>query len=345
MATGSQQTPFQVLAESLINLPDTLYANTALTQLPRFSGKSSEFHDWTLELERFFMIHNCDEARKIKIVFQTASGPVCEFLKRFLTTNPEVRYIDLKAELKMRYGDITDPQYALKLLRNVKQRAGENVANYGERLLMLARDACEGELDERDPMQRILVGQFTDGLIDQPVRNKLIRSNPSNLTEAVNMALKEQNILKRVNMRKGHGEYESHDHGPQPMEIDHARPTRRCYKCGRKNHIAKNCRTVNAVSQQKELDKQRNQCYTCHSTGHFVRDCPLKKVPPKPRLELDDYRNKCHNCLSTNHFIKDCPKPMTITGSLAHHFHTQSLKAKRLNRQRPFDAGQPKGTN
>ncbi|KAH3832998.1 hypothetical protein DPMN_106299 [Dreissena polymorpha] len=62
----------------------------------------------------------------------------------------------------MRYGDITDPQYALKLLRNVKQRAGENVANYGERLLMLARDACDGELDERDPMQRILVGQFTD---------------------------------------------------------------------------------------------------------------------------------------------------------------------------------------
>ena len=66
----------------------------------------------------------------------------------------------------MRYGEITDAQYALKLLRNVKQRAGENVANYGERLSMLARDACEGELDERDPMQRILVGQFIDGLIE-----------------------------------------------------------------------------------------------------------------------------------------------------------------------------------
>ncbi|KAH3845053.1 hypothetical protein DPMN_087322 [Dreissena polymorpha] len=76
---------------------------------------------------------------------------------------------------------------------------------------MLARDACEGELDERDPMQRILVGQFTDGLIDQSVRNKLIRSNPGNLTESVNRALKEQNILKKVNMRKGHGGYGSND--------------------------------------------------------------------------------------------------------------------------------------
>ena len=83
MATGQQQTPFQVLAESLIHLPETLYANTALTQLPRFSGKSTEFHDWTLELERFFMIHDCDETKKVKIVFQTASGAVCEFLKCF----------------------------------------------------------------------------------------------------------------------------------------------------------------------------------------------------------------------------------------------------------------------
>ncbi|KAH3713522.1 hypothetical protein DPMN_073314 [Dreissena polymorpha] len=64
---------------------------------------------------------------------------------------------------------------------------------------MLAKDACEGDLNERDPMQRIIVGNFIDGLNDDAVRIKLIRSNPTNLTESVNMALKEQNELSEDN--------------------------------------------------------------------------------------------------------------------------------------------------
>lgn len=251
MATGSQSPPpFQVLTESLLNLPETIFANTALTQLPRFAGKSQEFQNWILELERYFIIHNCDENRKIKVTFQSSAGPVCEFLKRYLTDNNSVRYEQLKAKLRSRYGEITDPQYALKLLRNVRQRQGENIATYGERILMLAKDACEGDLDVANPMQRVLIGQFTDGLISDAVRAKLIRGNPATLSDAVNLALREQNFLKRIHNRTHHSDDNTASH--EPMEVDHARPTRKCTNCGRKNHETKDCRAVRAISQNSD---------------------------------------------------------------------------------------------
>ncbi|KAH3802784.1 hypothetical protein DPMN_156468 [Dreissena polymorpha] len=109
------------------------------------------------------------------------------------------------------YGDDSErlrtemgPDEVLMASMNASAPVRENFTD----MTAAARDACEDELDERDPMQRSLVGQFIDGLIDDTVRNK--RSNPSNLAE-FKIALKEQNIFKRVNMRKGHGVYGSND--------------------------------------------------------------------------------------------------------------------------------------
>lgn len=170
---ASEATPFQVLAQSLLTLPDMLAAQASLSQLPKFSGTTSEYRNWMLELERHFMINRCDEDRQIKILFQTTTGPVCEFVKRYISTNRDtLRYDNLKAEIKIWYGEISDPQHALRLLRNVKQLRGENVATYAEKVLGLARDACERDPPETDPIQRVLIGHFTDGLISDTIRIK-----------------------------------------------------------------------------------------------------------------------------------------------------------------------------
>lgn len=66
---ATEPTPFQVLAESLLNLPEMLASQAALSQLPKFSGKSSEFQNWILEIERYFIIYRCDDDRKIKVIF------------------------------------------------------------------------------------------------------------------------------------------------------------------------------------------------------------------------------------------------------------------------------------
>jgi len=302
MATGPQPSAIQLLTDALRELPDTLTSTSALTQLPKFSGKTNEFQDWVLELERHFLVFGCDDAKKKKVVFQTSSGSVCEFLKRFLAGNQQITYEELKDELKLRYGEITDSHHALKLLRSVKQRQGENVATYGERILSLAKDACSGMPAPGDNIQRMLVGQFTDGLLSDQVRIKLIRNNPANLTEAVNLALREQNILKRVTLRKGaaydwgrepSGREEPPADRYEPMQVDHARMSRKCHKCGRKGHFAKECRAVRAVNERNTTPTRTNfgqnysgptrepnrqtreqmRCWACGLTGHLRRDC------------------------------------------------------------------------
>ena len=306
MATGPapqvQQQPsaIQLLTDALRDLPDTLSATSALGQLPKFSGKNQDFDDWIRELERHFLVFDCNDVKKKRIVFQTATGSVCEFLKRYLPDNQQLTYEQLKDELKLRYGEVIDTQHALKLLRSVKQKQGESIATYGERILSLAKDACAGIPAPGDTIQGMLVGQFTDGLLSDQVRIKLIRNNPATLTEAVNLALKEQNIMRRVTLRKG-GNYDPHHESSyrtesrtdqraeqfEPMQIDHARRSRHCMKCGRKGHFAKDCRVVRAVNHRDIRPKQPRQwqpsndlprCWRCNSTQHFIRDCPQPPV-------------------------------------------------------------------
>ncbi|KAH3829461.1 hypothetical protein DPMN_131457 [Dreissena polymorpha] len=51
---------------------------------------------------------------------------------------------------------------------------------------MLAKDACEEDLDERDPMQRIIVGNFIDGLHDDAVWMKNHTAKHHRTVSAVN---------------------------------------------------------------------------------------------------------------------------------------------------------------
>ena len=73
------------------------------------------------------------------------------------------------------------------------------------------------------------------------------------------------------------------------MEIGHMRP-RKCYKCHKMGHIAKNCRSkghVNAVNESQPQKsyykyprdgKQSMLCYHCNQPGHFKRECPHRRV-------------------------------------------------------------------
>ena len=51
----------------------------------------------------------------------------------------------LKEQLAVRFSDVTDRQMALSLLRAVRQKPGENIQLFAERILSLAEDACHNQ--------------------------------------------------------------------------------------------------------------------------------------------------------------------------------------------------------
>ena len=159
-------------------------------------------------------------------------------------------------------------------------------------------------------VQQQLVDIFCDGLSYDYLRLKILRENPKTLETAIEIAMKEQNLRKRLNLRntdnvrsdepvhearldttphflaQTSGQTPYTNRYEEPMEIDHYRGVQ-CYKCRKKGHKANKCpfnqttkpqkrrhdRTVNAVTP----DTNKNiQCWHCHKFGHVKAECQTR---------------------------------------------------------------------
>ena len=67
---------------------------------------------------------------------------------------------------------------ALSLLRNVKQKQGENI-QFAESILSLAEDAYQHQ--GGDAIERQLIDIFVDGLIQDHLKLKILRDQPDTL--------------------------------------------------------------------------------------------------------------------------------------------------------------------
>ena len=79
-----------------------------------------------------------------------------------MTANPDRTWEQLKQQFAVRFSDVTDAQMALSLLRNCKQKAGESIHVFAERLLSLAEEAYDNQ--GGDAVERQLIDIFVDGM-------------------------------------------------------------------------------------------------------------------------------------------------------------------------------------
>lgn len=84
--------------------------------------------------------------RRKMIAYQSSKRAVPDFIQRYLQTNPDHTCDQLRIELMNRFSEITDPQHALRLLRDVRQGRDQNVTVYAESLLALATEAFAGRV-------------------------------------------------------------------------------------------------------------------------------------------------------------------------------------------------------
>ena len=101
--------------------------------------------------------------------------------------------------------EITDESEAIAVLRRIRQGPDESVQMYSERLLRVAEDAyppsCQADKSGYDLVQRQLLDIFCDGLFHDYLRMKVMRANSKTFEEAVEIAMQEQNLRKRFNLR------------------------------------------------------------------------------------------------------------------------------------------------
>lgn len=215
---------FKTMGEQLSGLTTTVGAQGVAKVIKPFDGNSKEFKEWVKSIEKYSMLVGLTQESIKLVAYQSSRGAVSDFMKRFMDANPRHTWRDIKIELQARFAEVIDPQHALLLLRKVRQRSSEPIQVYAERLIALGDDAFEGQ--GQDVRDRQLIGYFIDGLFEDPMKLKVMRTNPRTLQEAIDTATNEQNLQKRFRLRTGH-EYFQNDrstgvhNSEQPMDVDH----------------------------------------------------------------------------------------------------------------------------
>ena len=179
-------------------------------------GNSEKYQLWLQDMERYLTQLGSDDARARILTLQTLVGPAADFATREIRANPAITWEELKVKLDARYNDMADLAFARQKLRRMTQSRSESVQNYFERLMVHARHAYGETQLQNKFVQQQLVEIFLDGLLDDHMVRRLIRSKPSTLDKALELATAEQQAKKTFDLRRVPYSQEQ----PMPMEIN-----------------------------------------------------------------------------------------------------------------------------
>ena len=266
---GQQQGPvdpavqaFQDLRLELNNVTQALTTQGISGVVNKFDGNPKHYREWIKSIEKYAVLVNANDERKKLIAYQTSSAAVSGFIHRYMQANAGHTWDQMKQQLATRFSDVTDAQMALSLLRQVRQKQGETIQNYAERILSLAEDAYDNQ--GGNAVERQLIDIFVDGLQNDQLKMKILRDQPNTLQGAVVVATNEVNLRTRVQLSHSASSKE------QPMEVDHSR--------GQKFRYRNRFHKVNST----ESHRPPIRCWNCGQQGHISRDCKQTDQSRRP---------------------------------------------------------------
>lgn len=307
---------FARLAEEMSRVTDVLSTQSISQVIETFEGNPKSFRSWVASIDKYCNLSNLPATRKKTIALRASAGPVSGFIQRYTAAIPDGTWDALRRELAKRFSDVTDPQFALSVLRNIRQNQGENIQVFAERILSLAEEAFQGV--NGDAVERQLIDTFVDGLTSDQSKLRILRSRPKTLQEAIDTVTTEENLLARVALSsspRNHKHDTQYRHDPHsntfhrntkhetqtfsgnarqnnretPMEVDHYRPKPfrpKCFKCKKIGHFSKDCRSISAVNDRGTFDRRwernKNKCWRCGQEGHIMRDCGNDRLTDRP---------------------------------------------------------------
>ena len=235
----------------------TAVAVPLLQVVKPFNGVSSEFKQFVKDIEKYAQLAKLGDADIPSIVHISCTGSVADFVQRFMdeyqTAGVPPSWKDLKKLMTKRFCEITDESEAMVVLRRIRQGPSESVQMYSERLLRVAEDAypqsCQVDKYSCELVQKQLLDIFCDGLFHDYLRMKVMRANSKTFAEGIEVAIQEQNLRKRFNLRSDSNQapllpsQETDTRLIEPMEIDYFGNVK-CFKCCEFGHRAQNCPNI-----------------------------------------------------------------------------------------------------
>lgn len=210
---------FRTMGKQVSGLISTVGRQGVAKVIKPFEGNSKEFKEWVKSIEKYSMFVGLSPHSIKLVAYQSSRGAVSDFMKRYTDAHSRHTWNDIKVELQARFAEVIDPQHALLLLRKVRLRSSEPIQVYAERLIAMgAFGAFEGQ--PQDIRDRQLIRHFTDGLYEDPMKLKVMRTNPRTWQEAIDTSTNEQNLQKRFRLRTGH-EYFQNDRSSHSNSFFH----------------------------------------------------------------------------------------------------------------------------
>ena len=128
MADADVAQVFQNLAVEMSNVSMVLGAQGINQIITPYEGDPKKFKEWVKSIEKYAVLVNLGNDDSIKrVAYQASRGPVSEFIHRYKDNNQQATLNQLKAELNVRFSEVTDAQHSVMLLRKVQQKPGKTV--------------------------------------------------------------------------------------------------------------------------------------------------------------------------------------------------------------------------
>ena len=118
---------------------------------------------------------------------------MANFLSRYTADHDDATWQEIKDELTNLFGDVVDASHALAQMQNLKQKEGESVSLFAERILeKKTSDVFQRQDLQDEPLiSRQLIDVYIEGLTDANVTRRIMRNDPADFTAAVNIAVAE----------------------------------------------------------------------------------------------------------------------------------------------------------
>ena len=222
-----------------------------LSVVPLFNGDAENFRQYVKGVERYSHLARLNDSDIPRIVHMTCTGLVADFVNRYFdacqSENVSISWKVLKAMMAKQFGQVIDSQHVMSILRTLRQGQDETVQMYFEKFIQIAKDAypsVESHEKVQTLIQKQLLDMFCDGLCHDFIRLKILKADPESLKETYEIALSEQNLHKRFNIRsncsytslpvpvkinENDAPYCKHS-DPQTRETDYSR-SEKCMKC------------------------------------------------------------------------------------------------------------------